>query len=126
MRMRILAVFFLISCYACNNEKSGYTKEMQPEVDNEIVFNKEKWMMKEGKDYPFREKMLNDVLYNDTIRTLNKDEILNLLGEPDRIQEKYLYYMIAQKRIFDWPLHTRTVVIKFSDWDTVEWIKIHE
>ncbi len=44
----------------------------------------------------------------------------------DRINENYLYYMIAQKRIGSWPLHTKTMVIMLSDEDTIEWIKIHD
>lgn len=82
--------------------------------------------MKDGKDYPFRDRMLNDILYSDTVRSQNKDEILELLGKPDRINENYLYYMIAQKRIGSWPLHTKTMVIMLSDDNSVEWIKIHD
>lgn len=92
-----------------------------------MAFAKSKWTTREGKDYPYREKMVNDILYNDTIRTLKKDEILALLGEPtyDRKDTNYLYYMIDQKRLGPWPLHTTSMVIKFSG-NEVEWIKIHE
>ena len=69
--------------------------------------------------------MLNDFVYNDTIRSVNKTEILNLLGEPDRSTEGHLYYTIKQTRIGAWPLHTKSMVIKLSS-DTIEWIKIHE
>jgi hypothetical protein len=79
-----------------------------------------------GVDYPFRDKMLNDIVYNDTIRSLNKEQILDLLGQPDRTNEDYLYYLVAQKRLFFWPLHTKTMVIKFKENITIDWIKVHE
>jgi hypothetical protein len=65
-----------------------------------MVFDMKKWRTKDGADYPYRDQMLNNIVQNDTIRTLNKDEILNQLGAPDRANENYLYYMITQKRLF--------------------------
>lgn len=91
-----------------------------------MSFDQAKWKEKDGKDYPFRDRMLNDIVYNDTVRSRNKEQILDLLGEPDRTNENYLYYMIAQRRLGFWPLHTKSLVIKFSDDNTVDWIKIHE
>ncbi len=90
-----------------------------------MVFDKAKWKTKEGEDYPYRESMLKDVVYNDTVRTLNREEVIDLLGEPDRMNEGHLYYLISQKRIASWPLHKKFMVIKVSS-DTIEWIKVHE
>ena len=59
-------------------------------------FDRAKWQVKEGEDYPFRSEMVNDILYNDTIRTLNQMEILELLGAPDRMQDGHLYYTVSQ------------------------------
>ena len=70
--------------------------------------------------------MLDDILYSDLIRSLGKDEILELLGEPDRSNDGYLYYTISQKRLVIWPLHTKTLVIKLTGDNNVDWIKIHE
>ena len=92
----------------------------------EITFDKTKWRVKEGLDYPNRDQMLNSIVYNDTVRALNKDEILDLLGEPDRRNEGYLYYLISQRRLGFWPLHTKTLVIKLSGDNTIDWIRIHE
>jgi hypothetical protein len=58
--------------------------------------------------------------------SLRKDEILDLLGQPDKIDGNYLFYRIAQQRLGFWPLHTKTLVIKFYEDSTVEWIRIHE
>jgi len=67
-------------------------------------------------------------MFNDTKQTLSKDETLYLLREPSyyRDNENYLYYVINQKRIFSWPLHTKAMVIKFSNNTTMDWIKVHE
>ena len=116
MKEVLSVILFIICCIACNT------------AEEEIAFDQTKWLTKEGKDYPYRYQMLNDVVYNDTIRELNKVEILNLLGEPSyyRDDENYLHYMINQKRLFSWPLHTRVMIVKFKDEATIDWIKIHE
>lgn len=128
MKIKTFLILILFCCLACTNDRVEYTENMQTKPESEMVFDKTKWQQKEGKDYPFREKMLNDLLYNDTIRALNKTQILTLLGEPswERKNKNFLYYMITQKRIFSWPMHTRTLVIKLRENDTIEWIKVHE
>jgi len=97
-------------------------------VDNVIAipFEKIQWQIKKDGDYIYRAQMVQDVLYNDTIRSLNKNQIIHTLGKPDRINEGHLYYMIAQKRMGTWPLNTRTLVIKLKDDQAVDWIKLHE
>ncbi len=126
MRIIFLIIPLLLFVLACNTEK----KEISGLVDDgaiaEITFDKIKWRVKEGLDYPFRDRMLSSIVYNDTVRALNKDEILDLLGGPDRRNDGYLYYMISQRRLGFWPLHTKTLVIKLSEDSTIDWIKIHE
>lgn len=126
MRIRIHIALLLLCCISCNNEKKAKSDLVDRGIESEIQFDKSKWKSKEGLDYPYRDQMLNDLVYNDTVRSLNKDEILDLLGEPDRRNDGYLYYMIAQKRIGSWPLHTKSLVINISDDSTIVWIKIHE
>ena len=126
MKKEVFIVFLFISCFACKADREENADNDKKTTESEMVFDKAKWITKDGEDYPFRDKMLNDIVYNDTVRSQNRDEILELLGKPDRINENYLYYMVAQKRLGSWPLHTKTLVIKFSDDNTVEWIKIHE
>ena len=118
--MRLLFVCILLIAFACQNEKG-----QNSETPENIPFESQKWKVKEGGDYPFREKMLQDVLYTDTIRHLSKGQILDQLGQPDRSQDGYLYYTIEQQRIGALPLHTSTIVIKL-DADSVDWIKLHE
>lgn len=126
MQIRFLIILLLLCCLACNTEREEKSDLVDHETEAEILFDKTKWRAKEGLDYLYRDQMLYDIVYNDTVRALNKDEILELLGEPDRSNDGYLYYMIAQKRIGFWPLHTKTLVIKLSEDSTIDWIKIHE
>jgi len=109
----IILLFFF--CLSCQNKS-------QPE----IPFDKTKWSIKEDLDYPYRNQMVNEVLYSDSIRTLQKESLIELLGQPDYIREKHFYYRINETRLGAWILHTKTIVIKLSDDDTIDWIKLHE
>jgi len=119
-------LFILVLCFACNPTSGDGSENVDAKSKTEIEFDKTKWSVKEGSDYPYRDQMLNDIVYNDTVRTLSKDEIIKLLGEPDRTNEGHLYYMITQKRLFSHPLHTKTMVIKLTNDSTIAWIKIHQ
>jgi len=124
--MRFLIVPILLCCLACNTEREDKSGVEDRGIEAEITFDKTKWRAMEGSDYPYRDQMLNDIVYNDTVRELNEDEIIELLGEPDRTNDGYLYYMIVQKRLGFWPLHTKSLVIKIAEDSTIDWIKIHE
>lgn len=128
MKIKILILFFLISMLSCHRQRESINEDMSVISNSEIKFDQEKWQIKEGKDYPYRDKMVNDIVYNDTIRTLTRFEILELLGQPSYYREdtNFLYYTIKQTRLFSWPLHTKTMVVKMKNNNTIEWIKIHE
>lgn len=128
LQLRILMIFLFLSCLSCNCDVEEKSDPADRGSEVEITFDKTKWSIKEGKDYPFRDQMLNDIVYNDTVRELNKDEILELLGEPSyyRENENFLYYTITEKRLGFWTLHSKTLVIKLSEDYTIDWIKIHE
>ena len=113
-------------CFACKSDKEENVENQTKNQVGETVFDKEKWKAKDGKDYSYRDKMINDVVYNDTIRTLNKEQLLELLGKPDYIREGHLYYRINEIRIGNWPIKTKTMVIKLVEDRSIEWIKIHE
>jgi hypothetical protein len=113
-------------CFACKSDKQDTIKHQKTQQDTTMVFNKEQWNTKDGKDYSYRAQMLNDIVYNDTIRTLNKEQLLKLLGNPDYIKEGHLYYRINETRIGSWTLKTKTMVIKLLEDQSIEWIKIHE
>ena len=70
---------------------------------NNQSFDSEKWK-KKGIDWQLddeREKMVGDLILSDTIIGLNKDEIFNLLGEPENFNEKKLKYLIREKHTWN-------------------------
>jgi hypothetical protein len=117
-------IIFLI-CSGCNRDAEKVDDELK-NAPTEIKFDKTKWLTKEESDYPYRELMLHDIVYNDAVRELTKNELLELLGEPDRSNKGHLYYMISQKKLGFWPIKTKTLVIKLKEDNTIDWIKIHE
>ncbi|MBR9920485.1 MAG: hypothetical protein GYB31_06570 [Bacteroidetes bacterium] len=106
--------FFLL---ACNGEK---------EVDQLLTFDSEKWQLKEGKDYPYRDQMLDDLVDSRLLKPMTKEEVLDVLGVPDRSDGLYLFYTVTQKRIGLFPLHTTTLVVKLSEDGGENTILIHE
>ena len=128
MKTGVISVLLIVCCLACKNDRNDYTEDMKMKPDSEMVFDRAKWNTMDGKNYPYRDKMLNDIVYNDTVRELKKAEILYLFGEPsyNRNDENFLYYRITQKSLGPWTLHTKTMVIKLSEEGIIEWIKIHK
>ena len=126
MGFRIFKIFLIICCISCNNVQDEKSEKMKTEAKEEIKFDKARWGMMDRGEYPYREEMLHDLVYNDTIRTLEKVEIINLLGKPDRTNENHLYYTISLKKLGFWTMHAKTLVIKISENNGIEWIKIHE
>ncbi len=94
-------------------------------VESGLEFDKTKWTTVEGKDYPFREMMYKDLMTDTIFRKFQQDEVLSVLGKPDRSDGNYLFYTISQKRLGALPINTKTLVIKFTDDNTIEWIKLH-
>lgn len=121
--MKILSILlpFLFFICACNHpDKANDTDSAA------MQFNTAKWKIKEGNDYPYRDKMISFLLTNDTLKKLKKGEVLEFLGQPDRIDSSYLFYEIAQKRFGSFILHNKVLVVKLKPDSTVEWRKLHE
>ncbi len=127
--LKLIVIFIALSSFFSSNAFSKNTADkIQDSPKIEKVFDKNKWIIKQGKDYPHRNAMLNDIVYTDKFRNLNKSELLEALGEPSYYREdkNYLHYIITQTRLASWPLHTKVLVIKLTDDHSVEWIKIHK
>jgi hypothetical protein len=120
MKLIIFLLPFLLFTGSCSDNSKRADKNVNPEK-----FDKNKWSLQGGDDYPYRGQMLDDLVYNVKLKGLKKAELINLLGEPDRSDSSYLFYKVSQKRIGFFPLQTRTLVIKLKSDSTVEWRKIH-
>jgi hypothetical protein len=119
----ILLVVTLSSCNQAKEEKPG--NEQTPEV-RDIKFDETKWRVKKDQDYPHRDEMLDDLIESGKLKGLKSDEVLDLLGQPDRTDTSYLFYQVAQKRMGFMVLHTKTLVVKLDEDSTVQWVKIHQ
>jgi hypothetical protein len=121
MRFLNLLTIFILCCTACHSNKNEKDQSVQEN------FDKARWRIKTDKDYPYRDAMLHDLVYNQQLKGLHRDSLLRMLGMPDREDNGHLFYHIAAERISGLPvvLHARTLVIKVSA-DTVEWRKIKE
>lgn len=133
-------LFLLLGCAACRNtseESSGKISseaKAESEINRDVInrdstasgFDKIKWSAKDDHHYPYRDVLLAGSLSNHTLDSLEKDEVIDLLGQPDRIDNNYLFYRISQKRMGFWPLHTKTLVIKIFEDGAIEWVRIHE
>jgi hypothetical protein len=127
MEIKILILLLFLGCVACSNPKGEESVKMDSVVSNvEVPFDKNKWTDKKGEDYPHRDGMLKDLMENQKLKTMRGSEVLDLLGQPDRIDSSYFFYRVAQKRVGFVPLHTKTLVIKLAADSTVDWVKIHE
>lgn len=82
MKIRAYILLLLLSCLACNNATEENTEKPENITTTDIAFDRTKWATKDGADYPYRDKMLNDIVHNNTLRALNKDGIIDMLGEP--------------------------------------------
>lgn len=121
MRNKLIVGLVLIAvAISCKNNQSD--QEIQTEA---IQIDAEKWSIKEGEDYPFRSLMVDDILYTDKIRKLEKEKILDILGEPNREQDNHLYYKISEKKMGPLTLSASFIVIKLTENGSVEWIKLH-
>lgn len=126
MRHTLLLLPLLVFVFACNNATDENSETAADNTQTEVHFEKWKWREKEDGNYPYRDQMLDEVLHSDTIRSLNHQQIVDLLGEPDRVNNGYLYYTITQKRLGFWTLHQKSMVVKLTPDHHIDWIKIHE
>ena len=71
MRRMFLIIPLLLFVLACNTEKDEKPGLINRDTIAEIIFDKTKWRIKEGLAYPYRDQMLNSIVFNDTVRALN-------------------------------------------------------
>ena len=80
-------------------------------------FNSETWSEK-GVDWwmtDIREKMVDDLIESDTLIGLNKNEVIGLLGQPEKNGDIEMKYLIREKYEFDIdPAYISMLTIKFD------------
>ena len=115
-----------LCCLSCEPRHDEQPAIEDPPTETKSEFEKNRWIVQDGKDYPYRNEMLEDLMNHPELRKFDKSQVLDLLGQPDRVDSLYLFYKIAQERLGPWPLHTKTLVIKLSGDSTLNKIMIHQ
>ncbi|MDB5200926.1 MAG: hypothetical protein JWQ27_335 [Ferruginibacter sp.] len=118
-----MKLFFLLCIsgllFSCHNNKAAQETTQEK-------FDQAKWNEREADDYPYRDKMLTDLLGSKRLKGMQRDTVLAILGEPTRSDSGYLFYRVSQEKLGPLTLHAKTLVIKFAGDSLVEWTKIHE
>lgn len=117
MKFVICLISFLSLICGCNNKKA--------DANSQLKFDKVKWQTKEDEAYPYRNKMLDDLIDSVNLKGIQYDSLINILGQPDRVNDGHLYYNISRNEIGVVTLSTKTFVIKLNPDSTVQWRKIH-
>ena len=117
MKFAICLISFLSLLCSCNSKKA--------DTNSHLKFDKVKWQTKEDEAYPYRNKMLDDLIDSVNLKGIQYDSLINILGQPDRVNDSHLYYNISRNEIGVVTLSTKTFVIKLKPDSTVEWRKIH-
>lgn len=107
-----------ISCLSCQDNRKENPKK---------AFDKELWQVKDIRGgYSFRDEMLDSLVYREKLKGLRKEEVIKMLGEPERTNNGYLYYEVVANEVGAFPLHKKYLVLKLSKDNIVEWRKIKE
>ncbi len=131
MNVRLLAAMIVICCTACKNSTETETESDSDtnSAATEMPFDKQKWNTKDGYDYPFRPKIVNHLIKKENLaefKKLKKDELIEMLGQPNRTDSLYLFYTITENRAGIMMLSSKTMVIKMRPDNTIETVRIHE
>jgi len=112
---------------ACKPDAKGKMEAAIPEVAIDSTFHPLRWQQKEGDQYPYRMLMYRQLLYSDTLRQRSKSDVLQLLGEPDRSSEdsSHIYYRLKGRQVGPVLFSSKFLVFKFTEADSVEWIKVY-
>ena len=89
-------------------------RQKKAEREQGMPLDRAKWNAKDENGYMYRNKMLKDLTTDKLqhIKSLSKDGIFSMLGQPDRIDNNYFFYRITEERIGLVTLHATTLVIK--------------
>jgi hypothetical protein len=84
-----LFILVLLLCTTCSCKDK---QDKSPKAD--IVFDRQKWDIREGFNYTYRSQMVNDLLKNHQWIGMTKDSLVLKLGKPNTIEvdRVYLYY----------------------------------
>lgn len=88
IKLLLVLTLFITSC----------SKKEAPKPD--IKFEQAQWNVKDESNYAYRKQMVNNLLKNYTWQGMSKDSVINLLGQPDVIEEEiFMLYHYEQNML---------------------------
>jgi len=125
-KMHLMPVLIFLCLLWCTGCRNGAADSKEGDAAGGMPFDSAKWLVKEGGRYPYRDRMLDDLIHHHRLHGMHRDRVLQFLGIPDRKNGAYLYYAVDRDQLGPLTLHTKTLVIKLNSDSTVEWRKIHQ
>ena len=113
----------LILLFSCSNKPKEESKPIKNK--SQTAFDSKKWKLKLDKDYPWRSLMTDALLYSDTLRVMSKEQVLDVLGQPDRIDNNYLFYTVSESRFVLFVLNQKTLVVVLSEDGSKNKVMLH-
>jgi hypothetical protein len=120
MRAKILlTLLILMTLFSCR-------RDAEIESLQKMEFNTKQWV--EGTDgvYPYREKMVDDLLKRYDWEGMPRAEVEALLGKPGSGDSLNYVYMMYQKKVSFFRLHTHALVVKFREDGVVKKVVIYK
>lgn len=119
MKKNIAIVMMILSLLACR-------RDAEIAALGKIEFNTKQWA--EGTDgvYPYREKMVDDLLKRYDWEGMPRTEVEALLGKPQSGDSLNYVYMMYQKKIGFFRAFTHALVVKFREDGVVKKVVIYK
>jgi hypothetical protein len=115
----LLTLLILMTLFSCR-------RDAEIAALGKMEFNSEQW--KEGSDgvYPYREKMVDDLLKRYDWEGMPRAEVEALLGKPGSGDSLNYVYMMYQKKIGFFRAFTHALVVKFREDGVVKKVVIYK
>ncbi len=111
MKYILILMTLLVSC-KCNTSSAP----QEPQV---MRFDKTKWQQKDDQGYIYRDQMANDLIKNQTLEGLKKEDAISLLGNPDKIDQNVLTYELLEQKAYGFQLNKKIMILYIEKDSTV-------
>lgn len=107
----VLCMNLLLSCQGCMDMR----------------FEQQRWQLREDIEYPYRNRMLSDLIGNYRLKGCKHDELIQRLGMPDFSESNSITYKIVEDYGTDIdPVYTKNLVLDFNRDSIVTGIRVEE
>lgn len=118
MKYILILMILLVAC-KCNTSSTP----QEPQV---MRFDKIKWQQKDDQGYIYRYQMINDLIKNQTLEGLKKEDAISLLGNPDKIDQNVLTYELLEQKAYGFQLTKKMMVLYIEKDSTVGKVTLFE